>query len=163
GPGNDTLYPDGASPAPGDVVSGGPGVDLLDLRLVLAPQLRASLDGVANDGRPGDRDNYLRDIENIHGSHYARNTLIGNARRNVISGGSLGDLLIGGAGKDDLSGGGGNDTINALDGRGGDRVSCGSGADVAYVDPGDVVARDCERRFYAARAQALRAAQQGRV
>ena len=163
GPGNDTLYPDGSSPAPGDVVSGGAGVDLLDLRSVVASSLRASLDGVANDGRPGDRDNYLADIENIHGSHHARNTLVGNARRNVITGGDLGDVLIGGAGKDDLSGGGGNDTLNAVDGRGGDRVSCGSGADVAYLDAGDVVARDCERRFYAASAQQLRALQQGRV
>lgn len=163
GPGNDTLVPDGDSPAPGDIVSGGPGVDLLDLRPVVASTLRASLDGVANDGRPGDRDNYRADIENINGSNVARNTLVGNARRNVLAGGDLGDVLVGGAGRDELDGRGGNDTLNALDGRGGDRISCGSGADVAYLDPGDVAARDCERRFHAARVQPLRALQQGRV
>lgn len=156
GPGNDTLIPDGDDPRSGDVLTGGPGVDLLDLRPVVASQLRASLDGVANDGRPGDRDNYGADLENVNGSMIARNTIVGNNRRNVLVGGDLSDVLVGGGGKDELDAGAGSDSVNALDGRGGDRVSCGSGADVVHADPGDVMASDCEKRFLAARVSALR-------
>lgn len=162
GPGDDVLIPDGSSPGPGDVVSGGPGTDLLDLRPVLATELYASLDGVANDGRPADHDNYHADIENIAGSMQARNALVGNDGRNVLVGGDLADLLVGGGGKDNLDAGAGNDKVNALDGRGGDQVACGAGADVVHADAGDVVAQDCEKRFYAGKVTKLRHTRNGK-
>lgn len=161
GPGNDILTPDGDDPQGGDVLTGGPGVDLLDLRPVVASELLASLDGVANDGRPGDGDNYGSDIENVNGSMVARNRLVGNNGRNVLVGGDLSDVLVGGGGKDDLDAGSGNDTLNALDGRGGDRVTCGAGADVVHADPGDVVAGDCEKRLLAGKVTALRHSRNG--
>jgi Ca2+-binding RTX toxin-like protein len=48
------------------------------------------------------------------------------------------------AGPDNLSGGSGDDFLNSLDLEANDRVSCGSGYDIAFVDPGDLVAPDCE-------------------
>ena len=54
------------------------------------------------------------------------------------------DLLNGGLGKDRLYGGVGNDIFRADDGKGGDYVNCGSGWDLVYANPGDIVTKDCE-------------------
>src|SRR5437763_1432651 len=52
------------------------------------------------------------------------------------------DRLYGGRGHDHIYGGPGNDTIYARDDTG-DTIDCGSGRDVAIVDPHDVV-HNCE-------------------
>jgi Ca2+-binding RTX toxin-like protein len=54
-------------------------------------------------------------------------------------------VLIGGPGVDSLFGGSGNDTIRARDGEA-DEVSCGLGADVAYVDGADKLDQSLEFR-----------------
>lgn len=149
GLGDDELRPNGDKPSGGNVVRGGPGEDHLILAGVLAPRLSVTLDDRANDGIPGARDDYASDIENVTGSSYARNTIVGTDGPNVIVGGDQADRITGGGGRDDLSGRGGGDTIDALDGSGGDRVSCGEGADVVGADSGDVVAGDCERVTWA--------------
>lgn len=103
------------------------------------------LDGKANDGQPDERDDVAADFENIVGSQYG-GTLTGTAGANEITGGGDDDRLAGGAGRDSLSSGGGNDTIDALDGAPGDRVDCSVGANVAYLDAGDLQAEEaCER------------------
>jgi Ca2+-binding RTX toxin-like protein len=80
------------------------------------------------------------------------NTLMGTSRNDVLNG--LGgndvlrgldgnDVLRGGAGRDLLFGGAGNDVLYARDGER-DRLDCGAGRDVAYVDKLDTVAH-CEQ------------------
>lgn len=56
------------------------------------------------------------------------------------------DELYGGEGADKLLSGDGDDFVEASDGEQ-DLVSCGPGVDVASVDFGDLVARDCERVY----------------
>ncbi len=63
----------------------------------------------------------------------------------MLSGGTGNDRLNGGTWKNRYSGSSGNDVINAANGRGNERVDCGSGSkDRATVDRGDRV-RGCER------------------
>jgi Ca2+-binding RTX toxin-like protein len=83
----------------------------------------------------------------------------------TLTGGSGGDLLVvapggsatldGGPGSDRITSPGGaaitagpgNDLVDASDGSGTpDTISCGSGWDVVWADPGDSVAPDCELR-----------------
>jgi Ca2+-binding RTX toxin-like protein len=47
-------------------------------------------------------------------------------------------------GDDTVNGGGGNDALAG--GLGDDTITCGAGTDTAYVDGGDTVSDDCERR-----------------
>jgi len=61
----------------------------------------------------------------------------------VLWGADGNDTLAGGAGNDFLYGREGDDTLNADDAFA-DRVSCGSGADIANVDEFDTVGDDCE-------------------
>ena len=106
GVGKDTLRGGGQD----DVLGGGPGADLTDGgagtdTVTYADHLasvNASLDGVANDGRPGERDNVL-DTENLIGGN-GNDTLTGNARPNLLRGLSGDDRLLGRAGNDTLSG-----------------------------------------------------------
>jgi Ca2+-binding RTX toxin-like protein len=149
GPGDDELVPDDVDPSPGDDVRGGPGTDHLQLAPVLSSEVVATLDDRADDGQPGHSDNYHSDIENVTGAHNARNTIVGTAGPNVLTGQEQADRLTGAGGRDTLDGGGGSDTIDALDGMSGDRVTCGDGADVVYVDAGDVVADECEQTTWA--------------
>jgi Ca2+-binding RTX toxin-like protein len=145
GDGDDAIKPDERRalelpppPTPGGVIHGGGGTDTVDYEHALDP-IAVSLDGVANDGRPGEGDNVHPDVENVTGSHFG-NTLVGSAVANVLIGGSGADRITGAGGRDQLDGRDGNDTLDALDGAPGDRVQCGEGADVALVDAGDIVA-----------------------
>lgn len=161
GDGDDVIEPDERSAldvppdaTAGGVVRGGAGTDTVDYEQTLN-EIAVSLDGVANDGRPGERDNVLADVENVTGSHY-RNRLLGSPAANVLKGGSGTDRITGAGGRDTLVGGGGNDTIDALDGMPGDRVECNDGADLALVDAGDLIAVEdtvggaaCERLTWA--------------
>jgi Ca2+-binding RTX toxin-like protein len=109
-----------------------------------------TLDGVANDGGPGENDNVVN-AEDINvydaccGTPPAPGnaTLVGDAGANSIQGAAGDDTIDGGAGNDFLYGNDGNDTINANDGFA-DRVSCGDGVDVANVDEFDEVSDNCE-------------------
>jgi hypothetical protein len=156
GAGDDVLRPDDRpsvlasppEPTPGGIIKGGPGVDAVNYDNALDP-ISVSLDGKANDGRPGERDNVMRDVENVVSSQFAA-TLIGSDARNDISGGNEGDRIVGRAGKDTLSAGSGADTVDTIDGAGGDRADCGDGADIAYADGGDLLAMGgCEKIVWA--------------
>lgn len=152
GEGNDELQPDdmdsGGQAGTGDEVFGGPGVDKLQLVDSPQDQLAASLDDVANDGGPGEGDNYRSDIEDIQGARGAQNTLAGTAGPNkieiisddrvpnAISGGGGDDTLLGGAGSDTIDGGDGNDVLvgGAFD----DRLVGGPGVD-SFDGDGDTL------------------------
>ena len=71
--------------------------------------------------------------------------LFGGLGADTLYGGLGADTLRGGQGSDIMRGGPGNDLILAAGDDAIDTVDCGrGGADVAIVDPTDVVSRDCE-------------------
>jgi Ca2+-binding RTX toxin-like protein len=70
-------------------------------------------------------------------------TLNGLAGNDILRGLGGNDVLRGGPGRDVLLGGAGNDVLYARDGER-DRVDCGAGRDIAYVDRIDTVAH-CEQ------------------
>jgi hypothetical protein len=94
----------------------------------------ASLDGIANDGHPGENDLILANVENLLGGQ-GNDTLTGNDGPNV---------LAGGRGLDSISGGGGADTIfanresDAADGVA-DLIDGGDGTDSVVSDALDVL------------------------
>lgn len=113
-----------------DEVSGGNGIDLLDLRHSAA--VRVALDGSFDNGGAAAGDFYFG-IENIIGSTLGADVLVGDAQANkllglggvdIIAGGIGNDTITGGYGSDKVSGGAGNDAfIFNLRGEAGDTIS----------------------------------------
>jgi Ca2+-binding RTX toxin-like protein len=106
------------------------------------------LNGLAGDdcliGGPGnDRLNGGTGADKLTGGS-GRDRLSGGAGNDRLSGGSGNDVLVGGAGRNTYSGGAGNDTIKAKNGQV-DKIDCGKGRDVAFVDRRDKV-KHCEIR-----------------
>lgn len=128
GTGNDTL----SGGTGGDLLIGGAGTDLLDLSARIA-DLNISLDGVDNDGEPGETDNVGTDVEIIigglgddvivalgTGSYQltggpGNDTVFAAAGDDTLEGGDGADLLSGGAGTNSFDGGAGNDAVNISD------------------------------------------------
>lgn len=156
GPGGD-LYVDrgprktSRSLSGDDLVVGGAGGDGA---VYLCIRCKLTLDGKADDGRPGERDD-LR-VENLAAlSAYfdeeleapvtyrpGPHVLVGDAGSNRLLGGAGRDIISGMGGSDFLSSGPGDDLLRARDGRR-DSVNCGSGSDRALVDPLDLLVK-CE-------------------
>lgn len=121
GVGNDALNGDSGDDrlvggTGNDTFTGGTGTDTADYSGRVA-SLTVSLDGVANDGAPGETDNVKVDVENVDGGS-GNDVLIGGTAINVLTGGAghdsldgdaANDTLDGGAGDDDLTGGAGTD------------------------------------------------------
>lgn len=107
-----------------DVLRGGPDRDTLDLS-ARAAGVTITLDGIADDGSPGERDNAGPDIEQVTGTPYA----------DVITGSAAADSLIGLAGDDRLNGDGGPDDLNGGDGD--DTLSGGADKDWLKGDSGN--------------------------
>jgi Ca2+-binding RTX toxin-like protein len=132
--------------------------------------VEVSLDGVANDGEAGQKDNVEPGVAEVRGSEY-NDTLIAGAPPVILNGEGGNDTIYGGPGGDTLIGGEGNDTIYtkgpagdgpdqifagvpgcALDECPGgndtiyaadgiaDQISCDAGADILYADQLDVIA-----------------------
>jgi hypothetical protein len=140
GPGNDELTADEDESGGGDVAVGGPGEDTLQTGNPTGTNgpIAVSFDGVANDGYPGENDNYSVDMENLSATGTAPSiAFVGNDARNVVQlrsqsadtvQGLGGDDLIDGAnGNDVLDGGDGNDTI--FGGGNDDTITGGPGLD----------------------------------
>ena len=145
--GNDTV--DGAGG--NDDLDGGPGADVLRggtgsdaVSYTGTGGVTVSLDGVANDGLPGEGDDVSNDVEDLFGAG-GNDKLTGDRAANTIDGDAGDDRIDGGRGRDALFGGDGDDVIDARDGAL-DRVDCGAGKDLVTADANDVVSRDCERR-----------------
>jgi Ca2+-binding RTX toxin-like protein len=136
-----------------DVIDGGPGYDATEdwsipSDLTNQPSVDVTLDGVANDGRPGEGDDVVN-VEKFQmyvvgrfvGTDAAENiniynpgnegpsTLIGNGGDDSLYGNDFDDTVDGGAGNDHVEGGMGND-----------KVTGGPGEDVIY---GDATASSC--------------------
>jgi len=134
-----------------DVLGGGPGADdSVDYHARTAG-VRVDLEGDADDGEPGERDQVLADVDDITGGH-GDDHLEGNAASNVLSGGDGADVLLGLGGLDGIAGGAGDDLLshNGLGAAAGDdgapdNLWASTGADHCVVGPADGdVTTDCE-------------------
>lgn len=144
-----------------DTIIGDAGDDLADYAEITAA-LTVTVDGVANDGQAGEKDNVQTEI--VHGGSVAdslsggagEETLIGGPGADQIHGGEAPDILIGGPGADLLDGQGGSDLADysaagaavtvTLDGTANDGLASeGDNAQVEDVlggDFGDILSGD---------------------
>lgn len=176
--GNDKLRGDGYRDTGADVIDGGAGFDQTDGDWMVEsgsfqPPITVSLDGAANDGRPGEGDNvtslekiYLNAPATLTGGEDADeftvfNTsngpskLVGNGGDDKLTAFDYNDVVDGGAGNDTLAGGYGDDTITGGPGRDqihGDAPSSACnyiqcrlpyGNDTIYAQDGEVDSIDC--------------------
>jgi Ca2+-binding RTX toxin-like protein len=117
-----------------DTWIGGPGIDHLPY-WNSESGVSVSLDGVANDGMPGEGDNVSSTIEFLYGSE-DDDTLIGDDNDNALHG-MGGDDVIEGRGGDDLLLG--DEAKSGLSISGNDRLSGGPGEDQIFGIGGDDV------------------------
>ena len=143
--GNDAL--DGGDG--NDIVDGGPGSDVIHggagndfASYGESNGATITLDGLTNDGEPGEGDLVAGDVENVLGSDGA-DQITGDAAGNTLVGGAGDDVIAGGLGADVIDGGDGNDNIDAADGVA-DGVQCSDGDDFAHGDALDNIQSDCE-------------------
>jgi Ca2+-binding RTX toxin-like protein len=153
GAGNDELDGDGYKEPGSDLVDGGPGYDYVDgwnipSDLDQQPPVDITLDGVANDGRPGENDNVIgvedfkmyvvgsfvgtdgpEKIVLANPGNDGPSTLIGRGGNDQLVAHDFNDTVDGGAGDDQVEGGLGNDTVTG-----------GPGQDTIY---GDATASSC--------------------
>jgi hypothetical protein len=146
GDGDDLLHPDRYKSPGNDIVDGGAGRDEAEDWTIPSgstnPPANISLDGVANDGRPGEADNVVN-VERLHqrvggtlvGSDGADDfeiawnayesqmdsTLVGHGGDDKLTGNTLRETIDGGAGADTLEGGFNDDVITGGPGR--DRIN----------------------------------------
>ena len=153
GNGDDAVDGDGYEDPGSDVIDGGAGYDYFEgwgqpEQLQRQPTVTLTLDGAANDGRPGENDN-VTNVEDFQmyvvgsftGSdgpekfviynpgNTGPSTQIGRGGDDELVGNDFDDAVDGGAGNDHVEGGLGNDTITG-----------GSGRDTIY---GDATASHC--------------------
>jgi Ca2+-binding RTX toxin-like protein len=123
GAGNDT-FPAGSAADGADFISGGDGTDTVKYDGRTAG-VTVDLDGVADDGQAGEKDNVRSDVERVNGGK-------GNDR---LTGSDADDMLYGNGGNDTLYGLGGDDQL--FDGAGDDSVYGGDGFDTHTSDSGN--------------------------
>ncbi len=141
GNGDDVVDGDGYKAPGSDVIDGGAGHDFFEgwtkpEDLQRQPAVTLTLDGVANDGRPGENDNVIgvEDFEMyvvgaftgtdgpekiviFNPGNSGPSTLIGRGGNDELVGHDFDDTVDGGAGDDHLEGGLGNDTVTGGPGR----------------------------------------------
>ncbi|MCW3013826.1 MAG: Hemolysin-type calcium-binding region [Solirubrobacterales bacterium] len=137
GAGNDRLeYSTGLggndTGAGADTYIGGADADLLELDNHTGG-IAISINGVADDGSPGEGDNVGSDIESIDGSR-GNDVFTGSAANDTFNGGSGNDEIHGGGGGDDLYGGGGDDRVYGEAGN--DKLQGANGSDIVDGGPG---------------------------
>jgi Ca2+-binding RTX toxin-like protein len=141
GGGRDRL--DGAGNT--DTLKGGAGSDYAYYRSRNF-DLKLSLDGIANDGEPGEKDLITGDVENIEGGK-GDDVISGDAHNNVLRGNEGNDTLTGnrgddsldaGPGRNSLYGGRGDDVLVAANGKK-DTVSGGENDDSLTGDLIDLI------------------------
>ena len=94
--------------------------------------LALSLDGVANDGKPGENDNIAPDVTKVLGGS-GSDVISGNGYANSLSGDTGNDVISGLAGDDRLFGGDGADRLDS--GAGQDYLEGANGDDVLDGGP----------------------------
>jgi Ca2+-binding RTX toxin-like protein len=139
GSGDDVVSGDTFKTPGADVIDGGPGNDQIDDWNIPGdathPQPTVSLDGAANDGRPGEGDNVVGvekldfhvnatftgsdgpDVVSVLNVSEGASAIAALGGSDTIQGGDSPDTIDGGAGDDALNGGNGNDTITGGPGR----------------------------------------------
>jgi Ca2+-binding RTX toxin-like protein len=128
-----------------DLLGGGADTDTADYGIA-ARGLTVSLDGAANDGQRGERDNVQSDIENVIGAGL-EDTFTGSDDPNRLDGGAGEDYLDGAGGAGDaVIGGSAIDVLRLRDNGRRDEARCGSGSDFVIADRADRVSGNCERR-----------------
>jgi Ca2+-binding RTX toxin-like protein len=118
-----------------------------------------TLDGLPNDGEPGELDNVAASVEEVFGGGGAdylmasvygsvlhgsedNDTLVGSDGNDELDSGAGHNVLKGGQGSDVLWGSGGNDILIGTDGvAGNDRLDGGRGTNWCVFDPLDSVSR----------------------
>ncbi len=153
GAGDDQVDGDGYKNPGSDVIDGGPGYDYFDEwsipeNLQRQPAVNLTLDGVANDGRPGENDNVtnMEDFQmyvvgSFTGTDGPEKIVIynpGNSGPSTLNGRGGDDELVGHDFNDSVDGGAGNDKLEG--GLGNDVVTGGPGQDTIY---GDATASRC--------------------
>jgi Ca2+-binding RTX toxin-like protein len=153
GAGDDQVDGDGYKTPGSDVIDGGPGYDYVDSwtipeMLQRQPSVTVTLDGVANDGRPGENDNVtgvedfqMYTVGSFTGTDAAEKIVIfnpGNSGPSTLIGRGGDDVLVGHDQSDSVDGGAGNDQVEG--GLGNDTVTGGPGQDTIY---GDATASRC--------------------
>jgi Ca2+-binding RTX toxin-like protein len=118
-----------------DFLSGGGGYDTADYRARTTP-VTVSLDGQANDGAAGERDQVGR-VRWAPESEFE--TVLGGAAADTLTGDNWRNTMNGGAGTDVLRGLGGEDSLNVADGAPGDVADGGDFIDSCQADPGDIL------------------------
>jgi hypothetical protein len=94
-----------------DTYTGGGGGDSV-IYTGRGEDLALSLDGVANDGEPGEHDNVGGDVTTVLGGDGA-DVITGNGHANAFAGDSGDDVIAGAGGDDRLFGGSGSDRLDA--------------------------------------------------
>lgn len=131
---------------------GGPGVDGIHYGTRSGTTgVTVTLDNVADDGLPFERDQVRSNVENVTGTSFddrlfsfgAFSTLDGGAGNDRLDGDAGPDQLIGGPGRDTLLGGSGADSISAGDSEA-DTIDCGPDRDVASRDRLETKVAGCE-------------------
>jgi hypothetical protein len=111
GSGNDSLQGETGA----DIFAGGAGKDTVTYTEKIV-DLTLDIDGKADDGIAGEKDNIKTDVENVIGGS-GNDTITGSSGANTISGGSGRDNISGESGNDIIEGEAGDDTLNGGAGR----------------------------------------------
>ncbi len=130
GSGNDILQGETGA----DVFAGGAGKDTVTYTEKIV-DLTIDIDGKADDGIFGEKDNIKTDVENISGGS-GNDTITGSSGANTISGGSGNDALSGGSGNDFIFGDNDDDLLNGQTGQ--DTYDGGDGLNSCYVEQSEV-------------------------
>jgi Ca2+-binding RTX toxin-like protein len=139
GAGDDVVNGDNFKTPGNDVIDGGPGYDQIDdwniPSAATHPQPTVSLNGAADDGRPGESDNVVGvekfdfhvnatftgtdgpDVVSVLNVAEGASAITALGGNDTIQGGDSPDVIDGGAGDDSLNGGNGNDTITGGPGK----------------------------------------------
>jgi Ca2+-binding RTX toxin-like protein len=141
GAGDDEMWGDHYYGPGADLIDGGPGTDTTEewgipSDLTSQPRTNVTLDGVANDGRPGEGDNAIGierirvsvvgdyvgtdgadEIKVINPGNEGPSSLTGRGGNDILVAEDFDDVVDGGAGDDMVEGGRGNDTLTGGPGR----------------------------------------------
>jgi len=126
----ETLSPNDSAGA--DDIKGGSGGDYVSYAN-RDDSVNVTLDGKADDGANGERDDVEPDVETVEGGS-ANDALTGNAGSNGLYGGPGADAIRGGPGGDMIDGGNDNDSVFGE--AGADTVGGGYGDDTVVGGPG---------------------------
>jgi Ca2+-binding RTX toxin-like protein len=147
GAGDDEMWGDRYKEPGSDLLDGGPGTDTTEEWTIPSdldrqPRVNVTLDGLANDGRPGENDNVVSierldmnivgDFVGTDGPDQIKIVNPGNTGSSSLTGLGGDDVLVGYDFDDAVDGGAGNDTVEG--GRGNDTVTGGPGRDTIYGD-----------------------------